>query len=260
MKLESGAATVSPLSDDVKALSELLAAIAWPTVFGILIVTQRKSLAGLLVALTGMVQSSKRIRLGDIIDVEVDRSAAHAEISPPGREVPKEELAAADRVSRLVTESELPTIRAKMLEFAHEYEATRSDMKPGPERTRVMNAIVAKMRTLALAAKPLLSEFLDASDSPGKRLAAITILQLSPSLHCLEWLADRMSEEQPFVFFHASLALLAAVRLYARSAERELRSAVSRALKTVKSFKGGPPDRNTIDALELALSELGGVA
>ena len=242
----------------MKAIVELFGALAWPAVFGILLVTQRKALSRLLEALVALIQSSTRIKFGDLIDVEVDRTAREAEQQrAPSREVPTEELEAAGRLGRFVTEAELPTVRAKILEFAREYEATRSNMDPGPERTRVMNSIVAKMRTLAIAATPLLAEFATRQDSPGIRLAAISILQLSPKLEYLGWLVERMRNEQPFVFFHASVALLAIERRFGAVASRDLKVALMQALNTLRSFKGGSPDQNTIETLELALSELG---
>jgi hypothetical protein len=66
-----------------------------------------------------------------------------------------------------------------------------------------------------------------------------------------------MSTEQPFVFFHASLALLAAVRSFGASSRQRLKDVIQKALGTVKEFKGGPPDANTVQTLETALSELG---
>jgi uncharacterized protein (DUF1810 family) len=143
-----------------------------------------------------------------------------------------------------------------MAEFAREYDATRANLKPGPHRTSAMNAILAKMRTLALAAKPLLREFANDASSPGSRLAAIAILQLAPRLDYLSWLVDRMKFEQPFLLFHASLALHSAVHAFGPADAAKLKDAVEEALRIVKSFTGGPPDRNTIDTLEQALAEL----
>jgi hypothetical protein len=252
-------AQTSHLVEAVKAAAELIGSLAWPTVFGILLVTQRRALSRLLEALVALVQSSTRIKFGDLIDVEVDRTVREAEYQPtPGREIPTEELEAAGRLGRFVTEAELPTVRAKMLQFAREYESARSSMEAGPERTRVMTSVIAKMRTLAIAATPLLAEFASWKDSPGARLAATAILQLTPKLEYLGWLVERMRNEQPFVFFHASVALLAMERRFGAVSGDELRSGIEQALTTVKSFKGGMPDQNTIETLELALSELGG--
>jgi hypothetical protein len=118
-----------------------------------------------------------------------------------------------------------------------------------------MNAIAAKMRTLALAADPFTAEFAGDNDSPGKRLAAICILQLTPSMEWVDWLADRMKVEQPFVFFHASVALLSAVRKYGLQQHDTLKAAIERSLAQVNTF-GEKSDRNTVRSLTLALSEL----
>jgi len=173
----------SPLAEYVSVFSELIRALAWPLLFGILIITQRRPLGRLLEALIELIQHSNHIKIGDMIDVEVDRSAKEAEKREvPAVEVTPNEIEAATRVGRMAESSDLSTIRARMLEVAREYEATRSSMKPGSARTRAMNAIVAKIRTLGLAATPLLRELAYDNASPGKRLAAVAILQLAPDL------------------------------------------------------------------------------
>lgn len=207
LKVENAKTSESSPAENLKSISDLLGAIAWPIVFVVLLLTQRRVLAELLTSIVEVVGKSTRLKLGEVIDVEVDRSAKQVEQGAIEREVPSEEVEAATRVDKLVGDSPLPIIRQRMLEFAREYEATRSNLKPGPQRTRAMNAIAAKMRTLAIAARPFLSEFSQDEHSPGKRLAAITILQLIPNLTYIPWLERRMSEEQPFVFFQASLAL-----------------------------------------------------
>ena len=118
-----------------------------------------------------------------------------------------------------------------------------------------MNGVVAKMRTLALAADFLLDELMNAAGSPGRRLAAICILQLKPEMRTVPWLAERMRVEQPFVFFHASVALLNAVRRFGAGERNMLEGALHTALTQVQGF-GEHADANTIRALTLALSEL----
>jgi hypothetical protein len=120
-----------------------------------------------------------------------------------------------------------------------------------------MNAIVAKMRTLGIAAKPLLREFARDETSPGKRLAALAILQLAPDPAHLDWIVERMGSEQPFLLFHSSLVLLAMVRSFGARYRAKLATAVARSLQVVRSFTGGQPDQNTIDTLLMAQSELG---
>jgi len=245
-----------PFLEYVSTAAELAKAVAWPLIFGILIVTQRRPLGRLFEALIELIQHSKHVKFGDMIDVEVDRSAREAEQrATPASEVAPNEIEAAARVGRMAESSDLPAIRARMLEFAHEYEATRSNMKPGPERTRAMNAIVAKMRTLGIAAMSLLREFAADKSSPGKRLAALSILELAPDLAYVNWIVERMTQEQPFLLFHASLVLLAMVRSNGARSRKDLDAALTRSLDIVQ-FSGGPPDRNTIDTLQLAKREL----
>ncbi len=141
-----------------------------------------------------------------------------------------------------------------MAGFAQEYETTRASMRAGPERTRAMNAVVAKMRALALAADLFLDEFM-AADSPGRRLAAICILQLKPEMRALPWLTDRMRQEQPFVFFHAAVALLNTARRFSLTDQSALSAALRSALAQVQSF-GPKADVNTVRLLTLAISEL----
>jgi hypothetical protein len=259
LRLETGSQKdqQSSPADMLKSISEVLGATAWPMVFVLLVLTQKPRLSQLLASLINLVDKSTRVKIGELIELEVNRSAEQAPQSlAPESEVPLQEREAATRVDKIVGDSELPVVRQKMLEFAREYEITRSSMKPGPARTRAMNAIVAKMRTLAIAAKPFLSEFANATAAPGNRLAAIAILQLSPSLAYVAWLTKRMAEEQPFVFFQASLALRSAVRAFGARNASELKPALEESLRIVNSFKGGPPDQNTVVVLGQAISEL----
>jgi hypothetical protein len=62
-------------------------------------------------------------------------------------------------------------IRDQLVGFANEYERIRATMPSGDERTRRMEVVVAKMRTLSIAGYPLLDDF-SKSSSPGQRLAA----------------------------------------------------------------------------------------
>jgi hypothetical protein len=193
-----------------------------------------------------------------MIDVEINRNARAAETrETPSVEATSMEIEAAAKVGRMTEFSDLSTIRAGKLEFAREYEATRSNMKPGADRTRAMNAIVAKMRTLAIPAVPLLHEFADDRNSPGKRLAALAILELSPDLSYLKWIVERMGSEQPFLLFHASLALLAMVRYYGAPSRKDLEPALKHSLEIVESFRGGTPGRNTNRRVAYSTSGIG---
>ena len=243
----------------IGAASELLRAVAWPFVFVVLVLTQRRPLGSFLEAVVELLQHSNHIKLGDMIDVEVSRNAKEAAArETPADEATPSEIEAAARVGRMAEPSDLPTIRARILEYAREYEATRSSMKSGPSRTQAMNAVVAKMRTLGIAAEPLLRELTNDKLSPGKRLAALAILQLAPDLGQVDWIVERMGQEQPFLLFHASLALLSMVRSFGVQSRNVLEPALRRSLELVRSFSGGHPDHNTVETLQLAMNELKG--
>ncbi len=177
--------------------------------------------------------------------------------------IPGSEIEAAAGVRSLLDAAPSSTLRksaeeaikARMLVFAQEYESTRSSMRAGDDRTRALNGIVAKMRTLALAADLFVTEFMNAPNAPGRHLAAICILQMKPDMQTVPWLVERMAQEQPFVFFHAAVALLNAVRHYGQSERARLGSAIEAALRQVQSF-GEAADLNTLRVLTLAQSEL----
>ena len=146
-------------------------------------------------------------------------------------------------------------IKTRMLGFAQEYETTRASMSHGPDRTRAMNGVVSKMRTLALAADIFLDTFMVSANSPGQRLAAVCILQLKPQMSAVPWLVERMRIEQPFVFFHAAIALLNTVRRFGSGEQAALTAALESAVKQVQSY-GEQADANTLRVLTLAQSEL----
>lgn len=115
------------------------------------------------------------------------------------------------RATEGASESDLAIIRARVAAAAQEYEEIRERMPSGALRTRRMEVVASKMRTLAQESFALLPE-LTRSDSPGHRLAAVTVLQAIPHADYLDWLAKRIAEEKPFIGYHAAVALLAGAR------------------------------------------------
>ena len=256
-------------------IAAILSATAWPLLLAVVLYWFRRPIGELAATAVGIAASSSKVK---IWQVEFDRdvqqqldSTSHEALSRlPGvsqlqieSPIPPAEVQAAAHVRTLIDEAPpgsvrsqiQESIRQRMLGFAKEYESTRAAMHAGPDRTRAMNAVAAKMRTLALAADPFLDEFAGDQDSPGRRLAAIYTLQLVPEANWVPWLADRMSAEQPFVFFHASVALLSAVRKFGGQQRDSLKAAITRALDQVSGF-GDHCDKNTVRSLTLALSEL----
>lgn len=264
---DSASKQVSTFFDDTV---KLITALVWPSLILVILLVYRKQLGELITALTSLAKNADEIEIWQVkvkrdIARVLDKTAENATTeASPSLGVPKPEVKAAQEVSTLVSGS--PNEAAKqqvvnavfqqMLSLARDYESTRANMKPGPGRTTAMNAVVAKMRALGPIAKEFLPEFASNHQSPGARLAGIAILEMSPDDSYLSWLAERMAVEQPFVFFHAALALLAAVRFYGGSRREALKTALNVSLSTLKSFRG-KPDENTLRALETALQELG---
>lgn len=268
-------------------VAAICSAVVWPLLIGLILWWFREPAAELLKAAVGVAEGATRFKIWQIefdrdVQQQVSQSeaaalgtpvAAHAltaldragpgDAAPSAETIPIGEVAAAARVRSLLDaapnstlrRSMEDTIKARMLNFAQEYETVRSSMHSGAERTRAMNGIVAKMRTLAFAADLFLDELMQASTSPGRRLAAICILQMKPEMRMVPWLVERMRAEQPFVFFHASVALLNAVRRFGHPEAATLGAALKSALAQVQSF-GPHADANTVRSLTLALSEL----
>ncbi len=269
------------------AVAAICTAIAWPVLIGLILWWFREPAAELLRAAVTVAEGSTRFKIWQIefdrdVQQQLSRSETAAMVLPvvapaPSADplpvanaatqaaaaIPQMEVRAATGVRTLLESAPNSTLRksaeaaikARMLGFAQEYDTVRASRHAGSDRTRAMNAVVAKMRTLALAADLFLDELQSAGDSPGKRLAAICILQMKPDLQAVPWLVERMKVEQPFVFFHASVALLNTVRRYGSSEKTTLGNALKAALAQVQSF-GDKADANTVRLLTLAQSEL----
>jgi hypothetical protein len=160
----------------------------------------------------------------------------------------------AARVAERTSAAETLAVRQQIAALAQDYEHIRATMEPSDARTRSMEAVASKMRSLALVAYGLLPT-LTTSSSPGHRLAAVVILESTPDPQYLAWLAQRFRVETPFVGYHASLALLAAVRgLYASHAQ-QLRDALAVA-KTGLAETGARNDTDRYHVLNEAEQEL----
>jgi hypothetical protein len=156
----------------------------------------------------------------------------------------------ADRTSQITPESDLQETRCQLLRLAKEYGHLRRHMDPGDARTRRLEVVTSKMTTLALSADPLVPKF-TRHPSPGVRLAAVATLETVPRAEFLEWLADRLLAEKPFVGYHAALALLTAARRLEPGDLRGVRAAIVRA----KSFRL-PPDSDRDITLRYAEAEV----
>lgn len=211
----------------LKAIAELIRAASWPLLVLILMITQKKSVAALLsnlesFTLPGGFEAKIRKKV-EQETLEIMKEEPHT----PER-LSERQLEAAERIQRFAGSADLSVVRKQMDDLAREYERLRASMPAGDERTRRMEVIATKMRTLGLAGIALLSEFAK-GDSPGKRLAAIAILQVAPNSDYLDWLAERLGAEKPFLGYHAAVAFDVAARTLDGADKEEILSAIQKA-------------------------------
>lgn len=259
------ASTVAPVLSGVAAI---LSAVAWPIVVGSFLIFNRVRIAVLLRVLERKFSSAKKLKVGQFeveayeeeLNEAVSEAEAKAEAIPQSvRAVPEAQVIAAQNLKVRTEKARLPqaTVRAsvkkQIYQLAAQYDKLRNSMNGGPERTKRMNEIAAAMRTLALTGVLLRTELMR-SASVGRRLAAICILQVAPRRSYFYWLIERIRvEQQAFVLYQASLAILEFVRRQRYTDAALVRAAIESSIKHVSSFSGGMPDQNTLEVLNLAL-------
>jgi len=143
-------------------------------------------------------------------------------------------------------------IKVEIESLAYAYENLRKQMTASNTRTKLMQDIVEKLKTKAHGAEHLLPDLISSS-SPGKRLAAITILQEKPNPDYVDWLAEHVGDiEKPFIGYQASISLFTAAR--SLNDKAPVSNAIDKALDNVKKFNYIDP--NQISVLESAKAEL----
>lgn len=246
------------------SIAAILSAIAWPGVVAWFLFVNRIRIAFLLKVLGRKLSSARKLKVGQFeleeeLEEAVSEAGANVDEADTSKTVPKDQLQAAVTLKEKVVDFSVPksevleAVRGQVFDLAEQYESVRADMPSGPLRTRRMNEIAAGMRTLALAGLPLRTK-LTKSEKPGMRLAAICMLQVEPRPRYFRWLIDRLkTESQAFILFQAALAILELVRKKSYVNADETRSAINDAIRVISAFQGGPPDQNTLDALNEAL-------
>jgi hypothetical protein len=253
----AGGTLHSPFLDYLKGATDFFNSIAWPATAVAGMFLFREKLAGFIGGINKLKTPVGEFEISQRISNELEQSAKEVGPGSAKSSAPsKGELIRATEIERLAASTGISTIKMQAEELAAEYERVRQSMLPGDPRTREMEVVVSKMRTLARAFFPLRLEFAN-SVSPGKRLMAIAALQVDPDYDMLDWLADRLPVEKPFVGYHALVALLLAIR--APKAEAFL-PAIEAAVKKARSGQGtigSDTDRiRTLDDIEKALAAL----
>lgn len=238
------------------AIAALVGAVAWPATILVIIFLFRDRIQSALDKLPPMLDRVTKATLAGVA-LELDR-VANAELEggvDKGGKVTPRQVEAAMRIAVETRDLDAQALLSELDSLCLEYDSVRRSLPPGNNRTRTMTRIVVKMRSLA----PSVIKFLEAyktSGSAGSRLAAIAMMQMVPSAADLDWLTNRFGAENPFLFYHAALALQnVADNSTVPGIKQRVRESALRALATVKSFSGAP-DQNTLEVLEMLISSL----
>lgn len=204
----------------LKAIAEFISAVAWPTLAVLALLLFYGEIGSMLRSVTEFEFLGLKAKIARKVETELDKSAeAASHMTGKSSAATEDEKRRAEAVAEL-TQADMSLVARQVDALAAEYENIRATMPPGDDRTRRMEVVVAKMRTLGRAANPLRHE-LAASPSPGKRLQAIATMQVLPDYDMLDWLAERAGTEKPFVGYHALVALNAAASAQAARANAD---------------------------------------
>ncbi|MDR5761360.1 SDR family oxidoreductase [Caballeronia sp. LZ035] len=154
-------------------------------------------------------------------------------VSPPIGEpsVPSEQdRESAQRILDAVPADKASDVLPTLARLATEYEALRSAMPFGIERTLRMRGVAARMKWLGLAAVPFVRQ-LSQSASPGERLAALKFLQMKFDPAYIDWLAERIVKEAVFIGYQAASALQARAQAAGRLEAQQIKTAVRKMLE-----------------------------
>jgi len=251
----------------LSSIAAILQAVAWPAVAAIFLIIYRSRIGSLLEVLTKKLATATKVKAWQLeletteqeINEVVNKTGETASSEALTPKIPENQLKAAQEVNQRLLESPLSVqsalgvVQRQIQSLIGEYERIRG-IPRSPMRTRSMNEVAAKMRSLSVAARPLLHSLMS-GQSAGERLAAICVLQVMPEVRYFPWLIERIkNEDQPFVFYQAAVAILVLVkaRIYPEGAG--IKEEIKGALQHISGFKGGLPDQNTIDVLNEALS------
>jgi hypothetical protein len=247
----------------------ILRAVAWPLLLGFVLLFYHSTIRRLLDVITKKIEAATKVKMWQF-EVETKEEQVAQVLTETARdapselrgEIPRRQIEAAEEVKGMLADGQLSgrqvdrVVRGQIDLLVDEYQSVRVHMESGGLRTRKMNEIAAKMRALGTAARSLVRS-LTLGELPGERLAAICILQVAPEFGFFHWLIDRIKQEdQPFIFFQASIAVLEVVKGHFYSDADMVRHEIEGAIAHLTGFQGGTPDQNTIDVLKMAHSQV----
>jgi hypothetical protein len=254
----------------ISAIASLVQAIAWPLVAVIFFAAYHKRIGALLQILGDKLAAATKVKAWQIeldntsadIKDAVIKAGATADPENTLGKISRAQVEAAEEVRDKIRQSPitdtraLPAVREQLYALIQEYDQCRKELSPGFVRTKKMTAIVAGMRALALVALPFQSQLIS-DPSPGARLAAICMLQISPDPDYFDWLIERLNQEdQAFILCQAAVATLELVESGKIDNKATARDAIAKSLQHVTSFHSGNPDQNTVEILQTALAKV----
>jgi hypothetical protein len=236
------------------AIAALINAIAWPLLALLVVIRFSPQLVAFLQRMTKFEFFGVKAELQTEIDESAQEAAAQSGLSKAPSQA---EVRRAEKLQQIVTPRDIALVREQVDALATEYETIRASMPRGDSRTRRMEVVVSKMRTIGRAAYPLRYDLFQ-SPSPGRRLQVIACLQIVPDYDLLEWLADRIGTEKPFIAYHALIALNTAARIEnARAHLDELKAALGKAQQNSKGLPVGSDRMQMLGDFEKQIASLG---
>jgi hypothetical protein len=201
----SGPSHGSAFLQYLKGFTEFADAVAWPAAAVVCVFLFRPQLTKFLSEVETVKVLGTEISINKQIELSAQETKAKTEEEIQSGPSPAE-ISRSIVVKNLAANANRGVIAAQAEALANEYQTVRDSMESGGKRTRAMEVVVSKMRTIGQAFFPLRHEFAG-SPAPGKRLMVIAALQVLPDYDMIVWLADRVLSEKPFLQYHALVAI-----------------------------------------------------
>lgn len=237
----------------ITAIAALLGALAWPVVFVTFFIIFREPLGATFRALSRLLDRLKKLKFGDTemdlgeaLDRQASRFLSEAVANP--QDISAQQIRAAAKLEVKANHLDVQTLKDQIESLCTEYETIRKVMPSGPDRTQAMTEVLVKMRMIGPAVSSFVEEF-KGSTAAGKRLAAVAIMQIEPDKADFAWLTERFRVDQPFIFYHAAIALFNIHRTGSSERRRQAQTAAQESLEIIGKFEG-PQDRNTLHVLK----------
>lgn len=233
----------------ISAVGVLMGAIAWPALSVFLAVFFRTDIREAISGIPSFLDRLRKMKVAGIeaeLDNLADKADGKGAVTADQTRVAASLLLEADELGEA-------NILRELDKLCLQYDTVRRSMAAGRMRTHEMTRILVKMRAIGPSAVRHIETY-KGSGSAGSRLAAIAMMQMSPSTADVTWLLGRFRTEKPFLLYHAALALTNVANERNAEERSEIVLVAKDALEIMRSF-GGEPDKNTVDVLEALICE-----